>query len=117
MPSTKLQTAGKYRDTVVVKRQVNDRDSLGHWKERTSNEIEIRRATIMPIGAGETWNDRIQPEATHLVRLRWSTGAASIRPRDRLIWQSDGNRVLEITRTLDMRGDRRELSLECKELL
>jgi head-tail adaptor len=100
-----------YRETGVIERAIQGRNSLG---ETIENWVEFApvRASVTETGSSEqTRRGQVDTTISHLVSLRFVPG---VRSKMRFRWTSGDNRLLYIASVLIV-GFRFELELQCEE--
>lgn len=106
--------AGKYRDRIVVEENTPTTNDAGQLRPKWSLYC-ARWASVRASGGREEFREvQNRAEVTHLVELPWGRVAAGIKPEMRVL--SEG-RVLNVTRAFDPTGLRKEIHLECLEII
>lgn len=103
--------AGKLRWMITVE-QLVDTNVAGKQQQAPSTFC-IRPASVTPLTGRELANAKgVESDVTHLVELRYDSGAALITPKMRINYQG---RILNIKAVRDVEERHRWLELDCVE--
>lgn len=112
-----MPQAGQYKERVAIQVNTPDTAADGQQVENWSTWRE-RPASVIATGGSETRRGyQLRADIDYVVRMRNDSVTRTITPQHRLLWLTNGNRELHITRATPVGDRKREIECQCVESL
>lgn len=106
---------GKLRHTLELQDFTKSKDAHGHTIRSYTTFATVKGDVRGQYGTESVYAERVESRMIHRIVIRYRN---DVTPQQRIIWKSncDGDRTLEIQSVMDMRGDRRMLTILATEV-
>lgn len=110
---SRTKTVGALRHRVTIQALTRADDGFGGRDNEAWVDVATVWADVVPVSGREAArNGGVQANATFRVTIRWRAGVA---PKQRLVWVTNGNKVLNIVSAPPAVGAANSIELGCVE--
>lgn len=106
---------GKLRHTIELQAFTESKDAHAHVSRAYTTFATVKADVRGQYGVESAFAERIEARTIYRIVIRYRN---DVKPQHRIIWKNtcDGDRTLEIMSAMDMRGDRRMLTIVAIEV-